>query len=670
MIPMAMGWAQPSTAAITVMLIATSGVVGESVMKGLIRIVGTIIGAIIGMGLIALFPQERMSYLLVVSIVVPLILYLYHAYQGDSTVFMLSALMILMVFKGGEVDDIFLYGVDRTYMTLFGIIIYTIIGIFLWPVKVEDSTMEDAKTLSAFNLEFFNKTVLDKGSDDALLVQMKTALSALNTSYVKAGSGSVEMNINSKKWDDIMRKYQRLTATLESIDAHVYEKSSLEYQRYIAEYAKHLQSISELFNAVSDAWIEPTTQYIEKPKKLEYRISSMTNIGHLERSNVIAHAQNLNQLQDELYALLESVNALYTEVPLENNTRTTPTFVFLDPEYIKGTAQTFLIFWFSTALWIYLNPPGGFMLVTLATVLSVLTSFSPLKPSMLIKIFTIGFIFALLMYVFVLPNLVYAWQLALFLFTYTFIAFHLLNPKISVFFLLGLFTLGIGNTMHYHFDIFLITLLVFYLFLFILMLFYYIPFSTKPEHLVLLMKKRAFKHISALLSSEKRAEDYHQFHLERSVSKLQLWALKVDGRYFKKSSVQELADFSAALLLLSSKIKLFNRHNAHFKKSVLYLKIRELSEGKLFEKLGETFLEDKSVLERETTFNEIRAQIHNIESTLEKLKAGINIESISHEDIGDFYINIDLRHSLWMALEKTNRLMNTIDFEDLKMSRL
>jgi uncharacterized membrane protein YccC len=129
-----MGWSQGNIAAITVMLIASAEGVKDSFLKGLVRIVATVIGAVIGLLLVALFPQERLEYLLVLSLVVLLFAYLYYAYQWDKTVFMLSAVMTMMIFLNGP-QDAFLYGVDRTFMTLFGIAIYTFIGVFLWPEK-------------------------------------------------------------------------------------------------------------------------------------------------------------------------------------------------------------------------------------------------------------------------------------------------------------------------------------------------------------------------------------------------------------------------------------------------------------------------------------------------------------------------------------------------------
>ena len=375
-IPMAMGWNQPNTAAMTVMLIAGAGGVSDSLGKGLLRVFGTVIGAILGMVLIALFPQDRMLYLISMSLLLSLITYLYYAYQGDSTAFMLSAVMIMVIFLQGP-QNAFLYGMDRTYMTLFGIVVYTVVGVFLWPQKATKDTINDA------------------------------------------------------------------------------------------------------------------------PK------------GRM--------------------------------------------FIWLEPEYFKATLQLFVIFWASVAYWMYFNPPGGFLVVMLATLIGLLTTFSPLKPGILVILFSFGFVFATLSYVFILPNLVYGWQLALFIFSYTFIAFYLINQKLTIFFLLGMFVLGIGNEMNYNFAVFLNILLAFYMFLIILMFFHNFPFSSRPEHLFSLMRERFFMHSLALEKLylkerlswfEKIFKIYHMQHLKTTTQKMQLWGSKVDTNYFHLNSSEKIMAFS------------------------------------------------------------------------------------------------------------------------------
>lgn len=392
MIPLAMGWPQASTSAITIMLIASAGGVSESLTKGIIRIVGTLVGAVIGLTLIAIFPQERMVYLSVLSLVIALLIYLYFSYQGDSTVFMLSAMVTMMIFSNGP-ENAFIYGVDRTYMTLLGIVIYTVVGIFIWPLKQKENGPVDAAA----------------------------------------------------------------------------------------------------------------------------------------------------------------------------DTQKKPLFIWGDPEYLKGTVQLFLVFWATTAFWIYFNPPGGFLLVTLATLLGLFTTFSPLKPAVLMLLFSFGFIFATTMYIFVLPHLVYGWQLALFIFIYGFISFYFIKPKVTIFFLIGLFLLGIDNTMHYNFALFLNILLVFYMFLFVLILFRNIPFSARAEHLFLKIKTRFHTNLNAVVSlsgsdkkdwwRQKRLA-YHVQHLHVNLHKMKLWGSKIDTNYFDANTGDEIMAFVKACEALSAQVLL------------------------------------------------------------------------------------------------------------------
>jgi uncharacterized membrane protein YgaE (UPF0421/DUF939 family) len=365
-IPLGLEWStQASTAAITVIVISTTAAgTGNAFYKGILRVLGTLLGAVAGIGLIALFPQERMLYLLLLSLMVTLFLYLARAYKGDNTVFFLAIFAMLMVFKNGEVDAVFLYGVDRTAMTLFGVIVYTLVMIFLWP---------------------------------------------------------------GARWSAMPAK--------------------------------------------------------KAPSLLSFDWSS--------------------------------------------------------PENLKGAFLGFLVFWAAAAYWIWFNPPMGFMIVALATALSALTLLSPVTPTMLIVAFTIGFVFATLAYVFVLPHLHYGWQLALFLFLYALAAHYFLPPPVTLNVLIATSTFYLQNTMGYDFALFLTILLVLYSYLFILLLFYYIPLSSKPERLFETMRRR-FEAIASRLTAPQKPRGWwaklvRRYDCERllpTAGALQFWATKLDASYY------------------------------------------------------------------------------------------------------------------------------------------
>jgi hypothetical protein len=217
-------------------------------------------------------------------------------------------------------------------------------------------------------------------------------------------------------------------------------------------------------------------------------------------------------------------------------------FVWFDIEDIKATFITFLVFWLGVYIWIVYNPPQGFLIVALATALSLYTTFSLVSSMALIVLFTVSFLFATLSYVFILPNLHSAWELGIFLFIYSFIGFYFLNPKISIFFLLGISIFLIQNEMVYNFQIFMIVLLIFYMFLFLLLLFDYIPFDAKPHSMFLRLQKRYFRFAKSILESNYLLP-YAKRFLKITLQKMQLYMGAIDFKYYTELSKEELAAF-------------------------------------------------------------------------------------------------------------------------------
>ncbi len=598
LIPFSQGWEQAQTAAITIMLIAAMGSVHESISKGALRVLGTLIGATVGMILIAIFPQERLFYLISLSIAVTITLYLLRAYKGDPSAFMLSAMTMMMVFDSGEVSDVFIYGLDKIYMSIFGIVIYSLVGLFLWPVKIEDTSFENAKKLSLMQDELY----LNRGSSNEdytkLLYPLIKQEEFLGTLSLDITSTSLDIS----QWESILYNYKNITRFLAlEINHHK------EYDYFDAE-------ISSLFKNISEALYTKEEIIIPDSMEINYEELSLKSLSQTQKASLVSEIKNLQNIHKELLNLARKINSLNSPLPTSFELENTPSpsnFIWGNVEHLKASFVSFMIFWFSSFIWIYFNPPGGFMIVALATGLSVLTAFTPLKPSLLITVFSISFVFATSMYTFVLPNLHLAWELALFIFFYSFISFYLLPQKLTIFFLLGLFVLNITNQMHYNFSFFLLILLMFYMFLIILQIFYYIPFSHKPQDLFLKLKNRFF--ILAEIVFNPSNDGSLKF-------KILSWYAKAHLIYTYQS-----------MKLFSSKIDLSYYNTIDKDKLDLFLQECQ--------KLG-FFLIVLSKYQDE-----------------------------EKEDIIEFYENMNLRKNINLTFTKTKDMMQEIDFEVLKQTK-
>jgi hypothetical protein len=382
--------------ATTVMIIATAGDLKTSVLKGFYRALGTLLGSLIGIFLIAMLPQDRMLYLFVLSLGVTFFFYLAKAYQGDETIFLLSALSMMLVFDSGNVDNVFLYGINKTMMTIFGIIIYTAIMVYIYPQNE---------------------------------------------------------NINETK---------------------------------------------------------------EKQKG----------------------------------------------------------FLWLDLEHLKTAFIIFLIFWCGVFVWIYFAIPYGFYITAFATTFSIYTLFSIISPMSLIILYTVSFLIATVSYIFILPNLYTAWHLFIFLFVYSFIGFYFINPKISIFYMMGTTLFLIKNDMSYNFAIFMFIMLIFYLFLFLLLAFDYFPFDTKPHKMFLILKKRYLFLVKSILNSN-FLSSYAKKYLFFTFQKMKMYASAIDLKYYNEISKEDLNNFIKECEEVLEDIKnyIFEKQKISQKTLLLYEKI-------------------------------------------------------------------------------------------------
>ena len=680
LIPLSQGWAQAQTAAITVMLIAAIGSVSESILKGAMRVVGTVIGAIIGMTLIALFPQERMLYLLSLSIIVTIVLYILRAYKGDPTIFMLTAMTMMMVFKNGEVDDVLIYGLDRTYMTIFGIMVYTMVGIFLWPVKMEDATQESASSLSASQLELFKHRDAVEVERSKLLSSLLEKETVLSTATKDTGSTDIDLS----QWHSLVHHYKNINAQLTLLALHDKEPYSEYITSFIPNYAVLEREIEVLFEQIQNVWSEK--KQIAVPPMLEviYKTEEIRKLSHLERASLVSMMQDIKTLHEELRLLAIKLNSVHSTMPTVFNTDNIPEnsrFLWGDIEHLKGALVSFIIFWVATLFWITMNPPGGFIIVTLATALSVLTTFTPIKPSMLIVVFTLSFVFATVMYITVLPYLHYAWELGLFIFFYSFISFYLVNSKMTIFFLLGLFTFNITNVMYYDFNIFMLILMMFYLFLFLLHIFYYVPFSTKPERLFCHTKNRFFMLSSILMDRARKREEgkegmllrsmekYAELHLVFTVKSMQLWASKINTEYFDKIDKETLVTFTKECEKFAYLVELLYYRDIKMLDNSLILKLRKNYTLPYLSKLLEAYAEGKNVQEVDAFWQNETHIVQKVEKSLSGSLEHIDFEQYTGKEIAQMYENISLRRNVWLSLFSCQKSMKKLDFKTLEESR-
>jgi uncharacterized membrane protein YgaE (UPF0421/DUF939 family) len=678
LLPMSLGWPQPQTAATTVMLIAATGMVSESLQKGVLRVVGTVIGAIIGLTLIAIFPQDRMLYLGCVSVIVALCIYLYNAYQGDSTVFMLSAAVIMMVFNGGDAEGAFLYGIDRAFMTVFGVLVYTVVASTIWPVKVINNSRQLAQLAihqlgDNFERLLRRDTLANNESDDAL-ANLLAATDKFQTHLTQVRGDTYAIKAYLKEWNTIAYCIEQIQAVLVPAMRHQNDHS-VEYRRFLGHYDELMERLSDQFNAVSAAWCGNSAIIIEPEVELEYRLEQLASGSHRAAALVATRAETMTDLQALLRQLAGAINSLlYDQRDFKPavERQGPPRFLWLDRENFKTAIRAFTTFWIAAITWIQFNPPLGFMFVTLCTVLIPLVSYTPVTPKLLIILFTLGFTFAVPSYVFLLPQLTHWIELAVFIFAYAFIGFFVFQGPISIFFLFGLFTLGIQNTMEYNFNVIALVVLTFYAVCAMQIISVNFPFTSNRARLFHSLNKRFFNNCATILkrnsAREPNSSDARLNIGEALLAKMQAWGPMIDQTYYTGFTAGAMLEFTQACDVLQGQLRVMHIRNQQARNNPLIQRASRKSGNNLMSSLCRTLARNETA-ETLRRFENARGSVVNVETRLDEFLSSQNLAQYATHELAQFYVHLNLYGMIYQSILRCEKAQRALNWQALTAHR-
>ncbi|EPO5782112.1 FUSC family protein [Vibrio harveyi] len=704
LIPFAMGWPQASTAATTVMLIASTGSRRESLAKGTLRVLGTLVGAVIGLLLVGMFAQDRLLYMLSVSVVVSFIFYFRNAYQKDPTLLALTGVMVLMMSNGGDAEGAFMYGVDRAYMTIFGVVLYTLVGTFLWPTKTEQNLRQLIEQLNQDQQALFNailqnfeqKTALQQDvvtnveatendeapspTIDELLEKVFAAQNALEQRFATVSVECSDVSAYMKEWQLAVHFNKQITQEL-SVAAHSHF-SHQQDRSCINNFDQATQEIQQLFKISQEMWTNEGAAYRAQELNIEYNQAALADASHLVKGSALTLGHLLKLMHQSLSRLAESISCIDSvtnnvsfkqELPKQKSK-----FLWWDAENFKTAVKTFTTYWVAGLIWIYFNPPGGYSFVTFSTIFMSLLSFVPVHPFMLLILFTFGFLFAVPSYVFILPGLELGAELGLFIFIYTFIGFYLFKGPVTIFYMIGLFVLGLDNNMTYHFGILMTIMTLFYMVVFMIIFAHYFPFSSRPEHLFLTLKERYFRHVGDLFASyhqqsessfKKLKRSLHLVTLNVSSKKLMVWGSKINHKLFDKTPPEAIGAFSKSCNALSNHVNILIAAEQKLLSNQLIKQLRGKHTDSILPLMAGALASHQTTDELNSVFEQYSQDYQSFENKLEEFFSELDLSDYAYSEIAGFYILLNLKRNVFEAINQCKQTYEDIDWVNLRQKR-
>ncbi|PLW93821.1 MAG: hypothetical protein C0591_13865, partial [Marinilabiliales bacterium] len=133
-IALKVNWLSPGWAGWSVVAISATSGGAESLQKGLLRTWGTLLACVVGITIISLGAQDRWLFMLLTASWVSFASYQMLANKKISYFWFVAAYVTLVITAAGPSSaGGFYVAVFRTIETIMGIVVYTLIAVFLWP---------------------------------------------------------------------------------------------------------------------------------------------------------------------------------------------------------------------------------------------------------------------------------------------------------------------------------------------------------------------------------------------------------------------------------------------------------------------------------------------------------------------------------------------------------
>lgn len=508
-IALAMDWDRPYWAGFAVAFISLPGI-GQSLRKGSLRMAGTLVATVAAVVIVGLFPQERWWLLVAFSIWIGLCAYMMqggrHPYFWQVSGFVCA----IIVFDGGvNATNLFQTAVERGLETGMGILVYTLVSVFLWPMSTKMDLDGVSRRLASTLAQLFQSYRTEMASAEAppdpapLRMAAVQFSSHLAQTLDGAEADSYEVWEVRHQW----RRFARLSADF---------GEALEGWRATFPEIRHLALASILPN-LDDVCNEVTArlQQIERmlagavPDRTPSAITvaldedALRALSHFHKAAIAttkAQLDRLERMSRDLFACAADISGQgirMAKVPVGNPV---PRRVTVDTERVIGVVRVLAGVWMAYLIWIFMNPPGHQAFIIFPVSLGLGFALMPWIPvAVTWGPILLSAAFASILYVFVMPQLSGYWELGTMIFTVTFAICYLFSePRQGLARAAGLalfivFT-GVSNEQTYSFAGLANQLAMIVLAIALLTASAFIPVSPLPEKRLLRFFRRFFRH--------------------------------------------------------------------------------------------------------------------------------------------------------------------------------
>jgi len=564
------GWMNPYWAGWAVAVIALP-TAGASILKGKDRVLGTFPGCVAALVIHALAPQERVPFILLTCGWMFFTTYLMVSRKKDSYLWTMAGYTCLIILLS-DVDspgNMFQHAVFRTAETIMGVVVYTLIAVFLWPQTnlgaIRKSSAELAATLNDIYCSG-RDTLLGRrtpdGSFHGLQAKVIQQLAQFGQVLLAEGSESYEVQEVSHLWERFHGLSTALLETAGRWQSGFAEIVRIDVQAVFPELQTFFSELDSRFAALADVLAGRSSAHLTRPGGLEVDRAAVERLASFDRAAVEIARKEMLRMEALTAALLECARELEGQAASGGKAKPMLTPGKMDRgtwlpvpdwEHLRSAAFVSATTGVGFLIWIIFDPPGHSGWFQFSGTIALLIALLPqARASMMIIPVAVTSAICLAIYVFVMPQLSSFLGLGSLLFTTMFLVCYFFNGLARFFCSMAILNmLVIQNQQVYIFAAlanFYIFLVMAFAFLFVMS---YLLGSPRPEKVVLHLLDRYFHSAEFLMSRkalnfgrisplERWRIAFHARQLRSLPVKLSAWSKAVDRKRLPEYASEQI----------------------------------------------------------------------------------------------------------------------------------
>jgi len=698
-IALSMDWDRPYWAGFAVAFVSLASI-GQSMNKAAFRMFGTLVAVVVSFIFISLFAQERWAFILILSIYGGFCAYMMNvskrAYFWQVCGFVV---VIICLDAGPDPVNAFNIAILRTQETGLGILVYSLVAIFLWPSKSSAPFNAAATDLAATQHQFYQVCLgLMRGQGSveevqrlgAKEVQAKTHFDLLLDA---AETDSYEVRALRRSWRRYQHEAAELMQTMGRSRDGFADVQSLDLQHLLPGIKAFDDELDTRLEQIASMMAGTAPGQVPKAMELVPDRDAVRSLSHFHRAALVVARSRLLKMEQLTRSLFEAVSELKgydTASASAEAPPATAAVILPDLDSLANVVRYVAILWLAWLALIYVNDlPGGAGLVSFAGALGIaIVNMPQLSVSKLIVPATTSVLFAAVVYIFIMPKLSSFFGLGLLIFAATFaICYLFAEPRQMLGRALGLAMFvtiaSISNEQSYNFLSVANTALMFPLIFLLLAVTAYIPWSPRPERAFVRLLGRYFRSSEYMMSAmrwdqpqattwrERWEKAFHAREVATLPAKLGTWSPHLDNWVLSAASPEQVQALVTSLQSLTYRMQeLLEERDSP---QAPYL-VQHLLEDFRAWRLGiQTVLQGLAQNPAGAEGDALRARLDSVLERLdEKIKAALNKPAegqFSDQDAEEFYRLLGAYRGVSEALVDYAGNADAVDWEPWREER-